>query len=140
MCPRSVSRGVPRRLRASGGQSGEVPRYARHDRMGLSPRASHFLLCRPERSEGSPPGDPVQNEVMRDAVPNEVRDARLALGRTKKDARQDKVGGTFFEQPQPQGDLRLRLEATCGLSCDSEASLKKTPGRGAEGGWEWMNY
>jgi hypothetical protein len=34
-----------------------------------------------------------------DAVPNEVRDARLALGRTKKDARQDKVGGTFLNSP-----------------------------------------
>jgi hypothetical protein len=61
--------------------------------LALSPRALFF--CRPERSEGSPPGDPVQNEVMRDAVPNEVRDARLALGRTKKDARRDKVGDFF---------------------------------------------
>jgi hypothetical protein len=31
-----------------------------------------------------------------DAVPNEVRDARLALGRTKKEARQDKVKGLFL--------------------------------------------
>jgi len=57
--------------------------------MGCRPEPTFF---RPERSEGSPPWDP---------VPNEVRDASLSLGRTKKDARRDKVGGTFFEQPQP---------------------------------------
>ena len=30
---------------------------------------------------------------VRDAVPSEARDASLTLGRTKKDARQDKVEG-----------------------------------------------
>ena len=35
------------------------------------------------------------------AVPKEGRTARLALGRTKKDAQQDGVGN-FFEQPQRQ--------------------------------------
>jgi len=33
--------------------------------------------------------------LLGDAVQNEVRDARLALGRTKMGARQDKVGELF---------------------------------------------
>jgi hypothetical protein len=44
-----------------------------------------------------PSGSTLPNEVRRDAVPNEARDASLTLGRTiKKDARQDKVGETFL--------------------------------------------
>ena len=67
-----------------------------------------LFLCRPERSEGSlgtcvPWEDRVGNVAPRrkprglpgDAVPNEVRDASLSLGRTKKGARQDKVGELF---------------------------------------------
>jgi ABC-type phosphate transport system permease subunit len=50
--------------------------------------------------------DAVPNEVRMDAVPREARDASLTLGRTKegligrtkKDARQDKVGGTVRKQ------------------------------------------
>jgi len=38
--------------------------------------------------------------LLEDAVPNEVRDASLTLGRTKKDARQDGVGGTFRTAPE----------------------------------------
>ena len=46
--------------------------------------APSLLFCRPERSEGSPPGDVISNEEKRDAVPSEARDASLSLGRTKR--------------------------------------------------------
>jgi hypothetical protein len=61
------------------------------------------FLCRPEASaEGSlgacaprndMPGRRPERSVLWDAVPNEVRDASLSFGRTKKYAREEKVGG-----------------------------------------------
>ena len=65
---------------------------ARHDRVGaVSPsllfcRPEPTFFCRPERSEGSPPGD---------AVPIEVRDASLSLGRTGWD-----VAPSLFCRPE----------------------------------------
>jgi hypothetical protein len=54
-------------------------------------RAVFKNLCKPHVS----PLGVRRGGSLWDAVPNEVRDARLALGRTKKDDRQDGVGGTF---------------------------------------------
>jgi hypothetical protein len=65
----------------------------------LSPRAYFFVA--PSASEGSPPGD---------TVPNEMRDATLSLGRTKKDAWQDKVEGDFFKQPLSPFDFAYGLK------------------------------
>ena len=60
----------------------------------LSPRA-HFFVA-PNEVRG-PSALTRLGMTFRDAVPNEVRDASLSLGRTKRGvARQDKVEGHFF--------------------------------------------
>jgi len=109
LSPRGVSRGGPSALACLG-----------KTRWEMSPRASFF--CRPERSEGSlgtcmPREDKVGNvapsllflsprgvsrggpsalaclgKTSRSAVPNEVRDASLSLGRPEK--------GTFLNSPK----------------------------------------
>jgi hypothetical protein len=67
----------------------------REDTMGgCRPEPSFFVA--PSRQARGPSALAHLGRTFRDAVPDEVRDARLALGRTKKDARQDKVGGTFL--------------------------------------------
>jgi hypothetical protein len=83
---------------------GSVPRddgWAVHPSPFLSPRALFFVA--PRRKTRGLLEDVVPNEVRRDAVPSEARDALLSPGRTKKDARQDGVGN-FFEQPLPHLD------------------------------------
>jgi hypothetical protein len=63
---------------------------------GMSPRAYFFVT--PSEARG-PLALAHLAMTSRDAVPKEVRDARLALGRTRKGGSAGQGRGTFFEQP-----------------------------------------
>lgn len=79
MSTRGVSRGIPRHLRASEG---------------------HGWAVAPSEARG-PSALTRFGKTSQCAVPNEVEDALLMLGRTKKEAWQDGVGGSFLKSPLP---------------------------------------
>jgi|GEM_PF-5653830 len=98
----------------------EMLRFAQHDRMeDVPPSASEGSLgtcapredavgnvapsppffVAPRRQPRGLPGDAVPNEVMRDAVPSEARDASLSLGMTKNGGSAGQGGVSMIRVP-----------------------------------------